>query len=242
MNASLRDQALVEIKRLASADGRGPSIAKFELETGISKGRIIGVFWARWGDALSEAGFEPNEFGEDAIDEEFLFEKLAVCCRHYGHKPTQPERNLFRRSNIEMPTTTTYRKRLGSFGEQYLKLLTWCDSKENWSDVKEMLIADLRINIPKHENPKFTAHEGLVYLLKSGPNFKIGRSDQIERRVKQISTALPDKAELVHSIRTDDPPGIEAYWHRRFADKRANGEWFKLTHADVSAFRKRIFQ
>lgn len=75
--------------------------------------------------------------------------------------------------------------------------------------------------------------------MKSGVHYKIGRTNSVGRRAYELAIQLPERLELVHSFETDDPVGIERYWHERFATRRANVEWFKLTTADVTAFRRR---
>lgn len=69
---------------------------------------------------------------------------------------------------------------------------------------------------------------GYVYLMQHGSKreYKIGR------------TELPHGAQPVHVIETDDPAGIESYWHRRFEAKRLKGEWFALSADDVRAFKR----
>src|SRR5260370_1235533 len=66
------------------------------------------------------------------------------------------------------------------------------------------------------QRPPKNQQFGSVYLLRSGRFYKIGRSNAVGRREREIVLQLPEQAKLVHSITTDDPIGIEAYWHERF--------------------------
>ncbi len=82
---------------------------------------------------------------------------------------------------------------------------------------------------------------GYVYMDKAGPFYKIGRTKHLERRPKEIRLALPYPIEKIHVISTLNDVAVERYWHKRFADKRTNGEWFLLTDDDVIEFRSKIW-
>ncbi len=83
--------------------------------------------------------------------------------------------------------------------------------------------------------------QGYVYLMKSGKYHKIGRSVSVERRHRDLAIQLPEELKVIHEIATDDPVGIEAYWHKRFKEQRLNGEWFNLGADDINAFKRRRY-
>jgi hypothetical protein len=91
------------------------------------------------------------------------------------------------------------------------------------------------------EAPPTDVEFGFVYLIKFGRFFKIGKTNSAGRRERELAIQLPEKTTTVHVIRTDDPTEIEEYWHKRFRDRRKNGEWFELTAQDVAVFRRRKF-
>ena len=57
----MREHIISEIKRLAAENGdKAPGSQMFEQETGITRGKWRGKLWAKWADAVTEAGFDPN--------------------------------------------------------------------------------------------------------------------------------------------------------------------------------------
>src|SRR3546814_12286 len=129
---------------------------------------------------------------------------------------------MYRQSNPAVPSDNAIKRHFGRRDDLIAALVKRAADDPAYSDIVPFLPSVA----PKSAMPRATTKpaDGYVYLIKSGDFYKVGRSDDAERRFKQISIALPDKAELFHAITTDDPPGIEAYWHRRFTDRRANGE------------------
>ena len=241
-----RELIIREIQRTAKAnDGVPLGWRRFEEETGIRYYDWYGQYWTRWGDAVREAGFEPNRMSE-AYDEEFLVAQLALLTRRLGRVPTQGDLLLATRTDPELPSEKVFR-RLGSKPQRASRILAFCASNPGYDDV-----AAFWKQVPTAEPASGTAdtddtpgNVGYVYLLKHGTRreYKIGRTNNPLRREGELGIQLPEKLHPVHYIKTDDPAGVEAYWHTRFASKRKEGEWFALTAQDVRAFKrwKRIY-
>lgn len=241
--AGMKEHIIKEIQRLAAQLGRVPGQEIFSKETGIADHQWRGKYWSKWGEALADAGQVQNNWNEK-LNSKAILDAMMEVCRHFKAFPTVAEYKLYRQSNSNIPHYETIRTQFGTRAEVIAALIKHAAENQQFEDVVHILprVASSSPEAPRDSIRSTKMIEGFVYLIQSGDFFKIGRSDDLERRIKEIRVALPDKAVLIHTIRTDDPAGIEAYWHQRFKQQRANGEWFKLTSLDISAFKKRKFQ
>lgn len=236
-----KEHILNEIRRTAEANG-GIALGRdrFLQETGIKESDWKGKLWVRWSDAVREAKVELNRFTV-AYNEDVLIEKFIAVMRDLGRFPITAELRIKKLTDPSLPNDKTYR-RFGSKQQFAIKIIDYCDGREGYEDVAAMCSGV--VGRPRSTTGVDGGSEdamGFVYLIKAGRFYKIGRSNSVGRREYELAIQLPDKANVVHTIRTDDPVGIEAYWHKRFETKRKNGEWFELAGKDVSAFRRRKF-
>ena len=110
----MREQILKQIRDLTeSRGGQPPGRRLFERETGMRQSVWRGVYWARWSDALVDAGFSPNAKNL-AIDQSVFFEKLAAAFRHYGCVPTEAEFRMYAKKAADFPGHTTIGTRFPS--------------------------------------------------------------------------------------------------------------------------------
>lgn len=190
---------------------------------------------------MTEAGYEPNKFNE-AYDENYVLEMLANLIREIKKFPSAGELKLKINNDKTFPSTTVFEK-LGKQKEKVAKVIEYCKAHEGMADVLEICLPLFNPEKEKLDDKITlgTTNFGFVYLMKSGKFYKIGRSNDADRRAYELRIILPEKLEVIHKIKTNDPIGIEEYWHKRFKNKRKNGEWFELTRQDIEIFRRRKF-
>jgi hypothetical protein len=235
---------LHEIRRTAEANGGVPlGSVRFRASTQIKEADWFGKYWRSWGEALVEAGFPPNEM-QSAYDEDALLKALIDLTREIGVFPVKANLMLKRKRNPSFPSHNVLR-RFGSKAQCVSRLLEYCRGHAGLDDVAAILAKIPSRRSPPVEESASRIASGYVYLVKHGSRreYKIGATDNPLRRHGEVAFELPEKVTPVHTIETDDPYGVERYWHHRFREKHKNGEWYQLNAEDVRAFRRwrRIF-
>ena len=235
-----KDHIVGEIKRTAKANGGIPlGWRKFFTETGIKESDWLGRYWARWNDAIREAGFAANKL-QSAYDRSDLLDKYATLAQELRRLPAKGDLRLKARTDVEFPNDKTF-ERLGTKSAFVRQVLDHCRSLTGYEEVVRMCEEYANAHRPEPSESATVGRDGFVYLIKSGRFFKIGKTNAPGRREYELDIQLPESVKTIHVIRTDDPGGIEAYWHKRFEAKRKKGEWFELTGEDVTAFKRRKF-
>lgn len=251
-----KQRILDEIRKRADENGGVPmGWKKFSRVTGMRLFEWYGKYWKRWSEATAAAGLTPNTKTQ-RISDEHLFESLVSCIRELGRYPVVAELLIRGRNQPGFPSTTAFKNRFGNRPDIIRKLIDYCQSRPedvraSYDDVLQIcqpLLKELDEQPKKRRKPNARKpgpkkkerkpRHGYVYLFESAGLFKIGCSYDVLRRGRDLSWLLPDRGSLVHVIRTEDPHGIEAYWHSRFAGKRMHSEWFRLSPEDVHAFQK----
>ena len=236
-----REDILAEIRRTAQENNGKPlGVVRFGQVTGI-RPYDWGKYWARFGDAQREAGFEPNTL-VGSFPDEYVFEKAALLARELGKFPTDKEMRVKRNQDETFPNSGVY-ERFGSRFSLAAKVLAFCESREDFTDVVGLIERYVSANKARIQEgmplSDKDAPYGFVYLVKGHPGeYKIGRTNLVDRRLSELGATASIEQTLIHEIKTDDPAGIEAYWHKRFQGKRMRGEWFKLNADDVKAFKR----
>jgi hypothetical protein len=225
---------------LAESNGGKPlgEIA-FRRETGIGQHVWFGKYWARWGDALLEAGYEANKMVV-AYADDFLYAKLAQVVLYYQKTPVKAELSIYKKNvDPDFPSFNVFIRHFHKVTDMWANLYDWASKDGEYSEVIKYLPSK-RIELSNIVISRMK--DDYVYLFKCGNFYKIGRTGNVDRRYQEIKTQMPSRMEEIHRILTDDSIGIESYWHKRFDGKRRNGEWFELNAQDVAAFRRRKFQ
>jgi len=153
----LRERILSEIKRLAAATGKPPGVAAFTRDTGIAQSNWYGVIWARWSDALSEAGLQSNTL-QGRFDSAAVLRRLAEISRDRKAVPTTPEIKILRRSDLSMPNPKTITAHFGNREELMEALREFCIENEGF----ESLLSSLPISQRNKSKPPRQTVQGVT--------------------------------------------------------------------------------
>ena len=237
-----KHQILAEIKRVAAERGGNVGLRTFLRLSGLSEHELLGRHWSTWSAALGEAGVTAASFFRPKTDERLVLEAVAKLTQRLRKWPSQNEMLLERRTDTSFPSIKVIR-RLNAESSLASRVAEFCADRADLSSVRAISLRQATLTTPTRTLLGPALVDGYVYMMRSGRRYKIGHTNSPSRRHREVRLDLPDPTTLVHSIATDDPSGIETYWHQRFSSKRIRDtEFFHLTAADIAAFKRRKYQ
>jgi hypothetical protein len=239
-----KDQAKQLILALAARNDGKVSFRTFVDEAGIPGQRLRRESWfPGWNALLIELGLATETFVKPRAKDEDVAEAVAVLVTQLGHWPTEDEFVREKKANKAFPDIQVIR-RVKKSGQLWSLLKMYRIGDASFEIVRSVAASKATSDhIPIDDDTASPRVSGFVYMMRSGRRYKIGFTNSLVRRFREVRIELPDETIQIHSIETDDPRGIEEYWHKRFAAKRIrNSEWFELDADDVRAFKRRKYQ
>jgi len=115
---------------------------------------------------------------------------------------------------------------------------------ENGVKITEVEIIKLRklINIIKNNIAEISQDTGVkesfVYLIKCNNVFKIGKSDDVKKRLSSMQTSNPELLICESYVKVKYPLEVEDALHSLFYNQRVRGEWFKLNDNHVELIKE----
>jgi hypothetical protein len=161
-----KNHIIQEIQRTARENGGQPlGRLKFLHVTGIKETDWSGKFWARWNDALKEAGFGPNRL-QQAYEDSFLLDRFAGLVRELGRIPVVTEMRLKARADTSFPSRTVF-ERFGSKEKLIARVLDYVQQHDNYSDVVPIVSAAVCSNTTQDESSTQKIVTGFVSTTRS---------------------------------------------------------------------------
>lgn len=157
-------------------------------------------------------------------------------------------RNILKDS--KMPVSQTFYKWLDSDKNKSIQLKEVFESEEylekckhNKKGCKSKGINDFRNKNASITNRKRFPNSELYILKIEGQDlYKIGVSQNISRRLKDISNAMPYVVSLLYLFKINNAYDLENYLHNLFIIKHLKNEWFSLNNNDLNECLKEVYK
>jgi len=81
---------------------------------------------------------------------------------------------------------------------------------------------------------------GYIYLIENtidnSTKYKIGYTNNISRRLKELSTGNPGELNIIKQFETKWDRKVETIMHKKYKYLNIKNEWFTLTEKNVNSF------